>query len=384
MNRIEFVNFDRIEWCCADDGITPESLAAAVGVSSDRMAEVMQGKSGLTFNQLRRMADHFGRGVLFFLEPGSVESATVHTAQFRTLARQKPDLSPRLKALIERVERQRDIFLSLRNDLLDDAHAVRFNAPSVSDTSVVAVAKAARTWLGLGDANSFDSYRAAVEAKNILVFRTNGFAGKWQIAKESPVLGFALYDVACPVIVIKKMVFEASQAFTLMHELGHVLLHRASWIDDDNDFQETQGKEQDANMFAGLVLVPDHFLNEIDDDQRPEDVTGFHPWLTPQRKKWGVSSEVILRRLMDVGRLPRDTYLAYRQWRLANPYVVNEQGGSRVYRHREPKHIFGDRYVRTVLDALSTQHITLSKASGYLDGLKVADVHELERHYARS
>jgi len=145
MDRIEFINFDRIAWCCADYGITPEALAAAVGVSSDRMAEVMQGKSGLTFNQLRSIADHFGRGVLFFLEPGSVESATVHTAQFRTLARQKPELSPRLKALIERVERQRDIFLSLRNDL-GDADAVRFNAPSVSDTSVVAVAKAARTW----------------------------------------------------------------------------------------------------------------------------------------------------------------------------------------------------------------------------------------------
>jgi len=223
-----------------------------------------------------------------------------------------------------------------------------------------------------------------VEAKNILVFRTNGFAGKWQIAKESPVLGFALYDVVCPVIVIKKIVFEASQAFTLMHELGNVLLHRASWIDDDNDFQSTQGKERDANIFAGLVLVPDHFLNEIDDDLRPEDVTQFHTWLSPSARLWGVSSEVILRRLMDMGRLPRDTYLAYRQWRLANPYVANEQRGSRVYRHREPKHIFGDRYVRTVLDALSTQHITLSKASGYLDGLKIADVHELERHYARS
>ena len=58
------------------------------------------------------------------------------------------------------------------------------------------------------------------------------------------------------------------------------------------------------------------------------------------------------------------------------------EDGTRMYRHREPKHIFGDRFVRTVLNSLSARRITLSKASGYLDGLKIADVHELERHYA--
>jgi len=55
-----------------------------------------------------------------------------------------------------------------------------------------------------------------------------------------------------------------------------------------------------------------------------------------------------------------------------------------MYRHREPRHIFGDRYVRTVLNSLSARRISLSKASSYLDGLKIADVHELERHLAGS
>ena len=45
-----------------------------------------------------------------------------------------------------------------------------------------------------------------------------------------------------------------------MHELAHVLLHKASWIDDEADLRSTQGREQEANLFAGLVLVPDHFL----------------------------------------------------------------------------------------------------------------------------
>jgi Zn-dependent peptidase ImmA (M78 family) len=311
-----------------------------------------------------------------------VVAEQVHTPQFRTLAQQKPELSQRLRLLIERVERQRALFLSLREDS-DDSLWSPFEAPDLPAGNVAAAAKAARLWLGLGEGkNDFESYRKAIEAKGILVFRTNGYNGPWQIAKDSPVAGFALYDELCPVIVVKKMATDAPQAFTLMHELAHVLLHKTSWIDNEADLRAMQGREQEANLFAGLVLVPDHFLASISDAERPGDVAGFTDWLKPQRNAWGVSAEVILRRLLAVGRLPQATYQAYRAWSLEAGKNTKDEGGTRMYRHREPKHIFGDRFVRTVLNSLSARRITLSKASGYLDGLKIADVHELERHYA--
>ena len=58
----------------------------------------------MTFIQLRKIADYL-RGVLFFLEPDPVDEARVQTAQFRTLANQKPELSNKLKALIKCVEK---------------------------------------------------------------------------------------------------------------------------------------------------------------------------------------------------------------------------------------------------------------------------------------
>ena len=39
-------------------------------------------------------------------------------------------------------------------------------------------------------------------------------------------------------------------------------------------------------------------------------------------------------------------------------------------------------FVRSVLDALAARQISLAKASSYLDGLKIADLHKLERHCA--
>lgn len=382
MDRIQAVNRERISWCCAEQSIAPETLAGLIDTSTDRWMAFWSGETGLTFNQLRKLAEYFGRGVLFFLEPGPPVTEQVHTPQFRTLAQQKPELSQRLRLLIERVERQRALFLSLREDM-DDAVWKPFQSPNLPTGDVAAAAKTARAWLGLSeDQNDFESYRKAVEAKGILVFRTNGYNGPWQIAKESPIAGFALYDEQCPVIVVKKMSTDAPQAFTLMHELAHVLLHRTSWIDDETDLRATQGREQEANLFAGQLLVPDHFLANIRDSERPEDVAIFNEWLKPQRKAWGVSTEVILRRLLAVGRLSQTIYQAYRAWSLTMGNNKKDEGGTRMYRHREPKHIFGDRYVRTVLNSLSARRITLSKASGYLDGLRIADVHELERHYA--
>jgi Zn-dependent peptidase ImmA (M78 family) len=380
MERIESVNPDRVAWCCADRGITLEQLAPESGVSLASLHRLMAGEGGLTFNQLRSIADYFGRGVLFFLEDTPVFSEQVHTPQFRTLANHKPELSPKLKSLIERVEKHRDFYLSLREEL-DEGDYPRFVPPAINNTKPVEAAEIARQWLRLGHENAFDTYRAAVEACGVLVFRSNGYNGKWQIAKESSILGFSLYDPICPVIVVKKLDWEPRQSFTLLHELGHILIHKASSIDDEQDLQSHEGDERDANSFAGHVLVPDSFLLGINDATRPHEVSAFDSWLEQQRRAWGVSGEVILRRLLDAGRLPQNRYEEYRQWR--NEYhVAKDESGNRQYRHREPRHIFGDQYVRTVLDSLDARNITLAKASTYLDSLKIKDLRQLERFYA--
>ena len=380
MERIQSINRERIAWCCADQGTSREALAHAIGITPANLDKVVAGEHGLTFNQLRKLADWSGRGVLFFMEPGPVNATKVHSPQFRSLNNQKPELSARLKQLIERVERQREVFLSLREEL-DPAELTRFQPPDLQGLDLATAASHVRHWLGLGDQNGFDTYRQAIEARGLLVFRSNGYGGEWQIAKESPILGFSLYDPACPVIVVKKQDADTRQSFTLMHELGHVLLHRTSSIDDETDLHASEGHEREANAFAGHLLVPDTFLARIRDDGRPIELAGFDHWLEPQRKAWGVSTEVILRRLMDAGRLPAADYAAYRQW-IQQRVLPESSGGSREWRHREPRHIFGDGYVRTVLDAMHSQRISLTKASTYLDNLKIADLHQLERYYA--
>ena len=380
MERLESINRQRILWCCAERGVAPEELAREVGISPNTLAKFLDEGAGLTFVQLRKIAEYFGRGVLFFLEQEPAEAERVHTVQYRTLAGIKPGLSYEVKKLIERVERQRELYLALRDDLNDDDYPV-FSPPDVDLTELSRTTAHIRRWLGLGQQNTFEAYRAAVQAKGILVFRTNGYAGQWQIPKESPILGFALYDARCPVIVVRKSQWETQQTFTLMHELGHLILHRESSIDDDADMQSRLGNERQANAFAGRLLVPEEALSGLRDDELPADVSNYDEWLKPLRRTLGVSTEVILRRLLEAGRITQDNYGAYRAYVAALP-ARDEEGGNRMYRFREPKHIFGETYVRTVLDALSARRITTTKASSYLDGIKLSDIHQLERHIA--
>ncbi len=380
MERIQSVNPARIEWSCAEHGITPSVLAAQLNISEATMARALAGEPALTFNQLSKLAAFFGRGVLFFLEHEPVDETRIHTPQFRTLANQKPELSSTLKALIERVEKQRDIYVNLRQELGDNDYP-QFNPPELPHGDIPSATRLTREWLGLADQNNFDTYRAAIESRGILIFRSNGYNGKWQIPKVSPIIGFSLYDETCPVIVIKKLDSDRRQSFTLMHELGHLLLHKTSFIDDENDFSSHESFEREANLFAGHVLVPDSFLSMISDADRPGNVAEYGQWLNNQTRAWGVSTEVVLRRLFDAGRLGQAQYHAYREWR-AQPVAAREPGGTRLYRHREPVHMFGSPFVNTVLDSLHTRQITLAKASDYLDGLKVSDIHKLEHHLA--
>lgn len=266
MERIS-INPSRLAWACDDRGIALGELHERIGTGAGTIAKAISGEDGLTFRQLRSLAKFFNRGVLFFVEPGPVIESTVRSPQFRTLANQKPDLSPELRALVERAEKHRDIYLGLREDLdVEDRGA--FDPPDTSRKTPKQAAAVAREWLDLGETNDVQSYREAIERRGILVFMAVGLFGEWRVPPDSPVVGFCIYDPRCPVILIKKQQAESRQSFTLMHELGHVLLHKDSLIDEGDYFHSSRTRERDANEFAGHLLVPDALLQQSMTDHR--------------------------------------------------------------------------------------------------------------------
>ena len=378
MDKIENINVQRILWCCDFKRVSIDDLSRALGIAKNTIDKLIDGSDSLTYNQLRKLANYFDRGVLFFLEETPPVDSQVLSAAFRTIANQKVDLDSSTKALVQRAEKQREIYAALVEDLDDPPPP--FVPPDISEEPIRASAQV-RKWLGLSDRNDFKSFRAAIENKGILVFLTNGFQGKWQIPKKNPILGFSLYDPKLPLVVVKKAQQESRQSFTLMHELAHILIHRASVIDDESDFASYTGHERVANEFAAHVLLPDSLLSQIQLQEKPSNVEQFDDWLRIYRNRWGVSTEVMLLRLLSNHRVSQDEYDDYKYWMSSRQDVENTDG-VRLYRHREPRNIFGDRYVRSVLEALDQERITINKASKFLDGLKLSDIRKLESYCA--
>jgi DNA-binding Xre family transcriptional regulator len=67
MDRIESINRQRLLWCCAEKGISAEELALDVGIAVSSLQRLLDDGVGLTFNQLKKVADFSAVGFCFFL-----------------------------------------------------------------------------------------------------------------------------------------------------------------------------------------------------------------------------------------------------------------------------------------------------------------------------
>lgn len=378
------INPNRLQWCMNTVEVDLDGLSLEVHIAKQTLEQVMENKKALSVNQLEKIANYFKRSLLFFLEPNEVSEDKLYSPQFRTINNQKLISSPKLRAFIERVEKQRKIYIGLMEDLEEPLNEdwrpnIKWNVKDIKSVSANA-----RQWLNISVSDDFDAMRQAVENKGIMVIVSNGYNGKWQIDKDNPVRGFSLYYDILPVIVVKKQLSKGAQAFTLMHELAHLLLHKESSIDDEEDFHSHQGMEKEANEFAGNLLIPDRFLNELDVDQLLNlEITEYDNYLSGYKRRWCVSGEAILVRLLINNQISQQDYQSYKNFKIQQAVKKSQKEAvqiPRTYRHREPITVFGKPFVYAVFDSLHNRNITLAKASTYLDNLKISDVRQLERY----
>ena len=107
VQKIAF-NPKRLAWCCQKYNTDLNSLSKRLKMSSRGLEQ-----ANITIAQLRKIANYFSHGLLFFLEKSNPKEEKILSPQFRTLKNQKPVLGLKIQALIKRSERQRKIYLGL-------------------------------------------------------------------------------------------------------------------------------------------------------------------------------------------------------------------------------------------------------------------------------
>jgi len=207
-------------------------------------------------------------------------------------------------------------------------------------------------------------WREAVEALGVLVIQ----AGPVPV---QTMRGFAsLEPAALPAILLNNKDHPKARAFTLLHELAHLILSRRGAS------VGAQTKRW-CESFAGQVLMPASRLGEV---------------------CRASSSATALGRIHDVARTFNVTPLAAAVRITRASLVTREAGGASIgaiqNRHEEDDETsssggsyylnqvsrFGPGYLGLVFAALDAGTITLPTASTLLDGVKVKNFRELRSH----
>ena len=263
-----------------------------------------------TFRQLEYLAETLYKrpiALFFFPQPPPEEEAKT---RFRTLP--KTELEA-FEADTRLALREGLAFQQSLSELTDGRnpakHLITRDIDATPDKPVETLSSQVRQYLGVtldeqstweNTEEAFKQWRSRLETVGVYILKRS--------FKQKAICGFCLYDNEYPLVVINNGTSHSRQTFTAFHELAH-LLFRISGItkEDDNYIALLQGREKRieelCNAFAAEFLMPAATFpfSEFDTQRIDQSVSTI-------ARRYCVSREAVLRRILDANLVDRGTY----------------------------------------------------------------------------
>jgi Zn-dependent peptidase ImmA (M78 family)/transcriptional regulator with XRE-family HTH domain len=292
-------------WARERAGYTVDEAAGRLPVRPERLAEWEAGSARPTVKQLRRLGGIYNYPLAIFYLPEPPRGPQPVRDHRRIYGEQPEGLSPALRKEIDIADDRRQLALELLSLQGEDPPTLRLRASLREDPDTVA-ARFRRT-LGItldqqfawrDRYAGFNAWRDAIEEVGALVLQMTD-------VKVVEARGFSLAERPLPAVVANIKDTPRARSFTLIHELTHVALHESGVCTLD----DAERLEVFCNRVAGTVLVPADAL-------RAEQIVRAHgagpEWKDPEiealARRFSVSREVVLRRLLILGRTDQAFY----------------------------------------------------------------------------
>lgn len=367
------VNPKMLAWARKTAAATVERAASSAGVDVARITEWESGVAKPTLVQLRKLADLYKRPLaMFFLNELPVDF-TIMKAFRRLPGSDDLTLSYELTSQLRESLQRREIALSLADAIGQDVPVFDGRAHLTDSPAEVAVewrdrlgitAERQRSWGE--DYAAFRAWRTAIEDLGVLTFQTTRVS-------TDEMRGLSMFEKKYPVVLLNGGDAVRARIFTLAHELAHLLL-RSAVSKDSNEVIESISKEEVwCNAFAGALVAPEPLITFVPQKTAPE----AFDWaaLKTQANTLRASQDVVLRRLLDLGRLTRKEYEALRK-KLASQNQ-SRAGGGPIPQDVLVVSRLGLPFTRMVVIAYRQAQITLSDLSDYL-GVRVTHLPKIE------
>lgn len=373
-----------LEWARRSVGMSLEEAASKLAQPIAKIEAWEQGVSAPTMAQLRKMSEVYKRPLaVFFLDAPPSGFDALH--DFRRLpATTSEDWTAPLHFEYRRAQDQRESALEISRRMGEQIPTSWKPATPVQANDAERLGSTMRSALGVtlkeqGTWN--EKYRAlggwirALEDNGVLVIQTE------KISVEE-MRGFSIYAEEFPVVAVNGGDFVRGKTFSLLHEYAHLALRQSGLCDQESASRPRTPEdrlEAFCNQAAASALMPaEALLSEVVVGAAPD---GHENWessaLDSLAKKYGVSEEAVLRRLLTLNK----TTLAYYQRRRREYLAIYERertqqkerqkenpSGPGYYRVKARN--LGKGFVRLVSHAYAHDAIDTLEAASYL-GVKV-------------
>jgi Zn-dependent peptidase ImmA (M78 family)/transcriptional regulator with XRE-family HTH domain len=375
------LNPEIITWARKRCGLSVEDLAYKVNrdVAEIRMWE--KGQKAPPYTVLQDLAyKHFKvpLAIFFFPEPPSIDDPVTNFRRLPEFELKKFSSDTRHKIRVAQAYQDSifELYPKKRTLPIRDLFAVTHQTlPKISQN--------VRKYLGISLAQqyafpstdvAFKAWRRAVELRGIFTFK-DSFQDKF-------ISGFCLLNETYPIIMINNSNSFTRQIFTLVHELGHILLGIHGVTDTDemylNFMNESDRRAEIAcNHFAAEILVPLSAFRTKIGNKSPDDPEV----ISELADQFSVSREVILRRFLDEDEIGTTYYLKMaKKWNRDYLRGKREKSGGNWYLTKLS--YLGEGYTRLAFERFRRGVISAGGLAGHLN-VKAKNLGKLQTYLER-
>lgn len=369
-----------LSWARESQGYSVQDVAKKLKLKPEVIESWEKGTSFPTYPQLEKMAYKiYKRPLAAFFLPSPPAEATIKK-KFRSLPdTDLEELEPDTRYQLRLAQSFQISLMELNEDHNPAKKTIFKDLTFSSNQNINKAAADLRNYLGVtidkqfswnSDDEAMKEWRNIVEDCGVYVFKHS--------FKQKSISGFCLLDNEFPIIYLNNSTSKTRQIFSLFHELVHLLIGvNAITKLDDSYINYLSAKEKHIEIFCNAVTA--EFLIPSDDFSRM--LRKFSTTLDDANisflsKRYSVSREVILRRLLDKGFIDNSFY----QIKLAEyskAFHKTKRTGGKYYATQAA--YLGEKYLKLVFGKHYQGKLSIEQVADYL-GVKSKNISGLETY----
>jgi Zn-dependent peptidase ImmA (M78 family)/transcriptional regulator with XRE-family HTH domain len=377
------INPSLLAWAREESGYEPDQIAKRLQVKIERITAWENGERQPTMRQIENLARLLHRPLSVFFLPRPPQLPPL-AAEYRRLPDVEPGHeSPELRLALRQMLNRRETTLNLMGELGESIQEFSLRAnlreSPVEVGNRLRQATCVTVATQFGWANEWEAWRAwraAVDQLGVLVFQ-------FPKVELKEVRGLALLRTPLPVAAINGKEIPETKAFTLFHEIVHLMLasgnEEAPAVRERRRGEEWMSVERFAEAAASHTLVPDNALRDVVGQFGLQRTAWDIDNVRRVARKFRVTTLATATRLRESGFMDWDQYNRWREQWQEHVATLPPRFGGFATPMQKALNRAGRPFAQLVLEALAANRITPVDASRYL-GLKYEHFEKLREH----